>query len=340
MTAEKTRALRVYEKMGDIGDRYILDAEIPAEILPVPVPRFGGLRRFLNSGWGAALISGIVALSVLAFIIRAGQNPPVEPPPPANSSGETTAPVLDYPPAQEQPYTIYVPDVSYSNHRIPVTVTAKEKGQSLDAPFRNWKIVKLMGTSDPHQADWYYSAEEVGAVLPSEENDGYAVYQEELTVYAWNRGVYRIYALNENGEYVDYCDFAFFADNPLPFELYWVSNGRVPTSRNTHLEVLFQSKYRGQTVDCEIQWSIYRIENDPETKILIGTSESMRLYIPSTDPDEFVTKTVLLSIEQATGGSAVTLPSYDVVYELDLHYKTDSGEIYDFPIIFAVHDNE
>ena len=76
MTAEKTRALRVYEKMGDIGDRYILDAEIPAEILPVPAPRFGGLRRFLNSGWGAAAISLLVALCVLTAIIRAGQNAP------------------------------------------------------------------------------------------------------------------------------------------------------------------------------------------------------------------------------------------------------------------------
>ena len=76
MTAEKTRALRIYEKMGDIGDRYILDAEIPAEVLPVPAPRFGGLRRFLNSGWGAAAISLLVALCVLTAIIRAGQNTP------------------------------------------------------------------------------------------------------------------------------------------------------------------------------------------------------------------------------------------------------------------------
>ena len=119
-----------------------------------------------------------------------------------------------------------------------------------------------------------------------------------------------------------------------------MSNGRVPNSRDTHLEVLFQSKYRGQTVDCEIQWSIYRIESDLKTLTLIGTSESSRLYIPSTDPDEFVTKSVLLSIEQATGGSAVTLPSYDVLYELVLHYETDSGEIYDYPISFAVHDDE
>lgn len=468
--SKETRALNAFAAMSRIPDDYVLAAEQMLEEAEAGISRpqkpEGRFRRFLNSGWGAAMISGIVALAVLAFIIHAGVNPPATYEPPVKPAGSTiemstegvnftisteqkqypegkgcitvimtgkvkgeiistpggwhlerltpegakaeeisyteemafsakpekdeyatlektlygtytgggfpagtyrlhatkydgekyvsvawceftvgetegeTRPVLDYPPAEEQPYTIYVPDVSYSNGRIPVTVTAKEKGQSLEASFRNWKIVKLMGTPDPYQADWYYSAEEVGAVLPSEENHGYAVYREELTVYAWNKGVYRIYALNERGEYVDYCDFAFFADNPLPFELYWVSNGRVPNSRDTHLEVLFQSKYRGQTVDCEIQWSIYRIESHPETKTLIGTSESMRLYIPSTDPDEFVTKSVLLSIEQATGGSAVTLPSYDVVYELDLHYETDSGEIYDFPIIFAVHDDE
>ena len=463
--SKETRALNAFAAMSRIPDDYVLAAEQMLQEAEAGISRpqkpEGRFRRFLNSGWGAAMISGIVALAVLVFIIRAGKEPPTYDPPkqPAGSTiemsaegvnytlstelenypegteritavmtgktkgetvyqaagwhlerltsdgaepvgsfhtddyvwhepdadqyarttkliyieeplspgtyrlhatkydgekyvsvawceftvGETegeTRPVLDYPPAEEQPYTIYVPDVSYSNGCIPVTVTAKEKGQSLEASFRNWKIVKLMGTSDPYQADWYYSAEEVGAVLPSEENHGYAVYREELTVYAWNKGVYRIYALNERGEYVDYCDFAFFADNPLPFELYWVSNGRVPNSRDTHLEVLFQSKYRGQTVDCEIQWSIYRIESDLKTLTLIGTSESSRLYIPSTDPDEFVTKSVLLSIEQATGGSAVTLPSYDVLYELVLHYETDSGEIYDYPISFAVHDDE
>ena len=46
MNAEKTRALRIYEKMGDIGDRYILDAEIPAAVLPVPAPRFGDCAAF------------------------------------------------------------------------------------------------------------------------------------------------------------------------------------------------------------------------------------------------------------------------------------------------------
>ena len=66
MNANQSRTLRIYEKMGEIRDDYILDAEIPAEMLPVPAPRFGGLRRFLNSGWGAAAVSLAVAFAVLA----------------------------------------------------------------------------------------------------------------------------------------------------------------------------------------------------------------------------------------------------------------------------------
>ena len=76
MNANQSRTLRIYEKMGEIRDDYILDAEIPAEMLPVLAPRFGGLRRFLNSGWGAAAVSLAVSLAVLAAVIRAGQNPP------------------------------------------------------------------------------------------------------------------------------------------------------------------------------------------------------------------------------------------------------------------------
>lgn len=76
MNANETRALRIYEKMGEIRDGYILDAEIPSGALLVPAPRFGGLRRFLNSGWGVAAVSLAVALAVLMAVIRAGQNPP------------------------------------------------------------------------------------------------------------------------------------------------------------------------------------------------------------------------------------------------------------------------
>jgi hypothetical protein len=53
--------------------------------------RYGSLGRFLSSGWGVAVICAVVSLSVLAVIIRAGQNPPILPPIPGTEETETAA---------------------------------------------------------------------------------------------------------------------------------------------------------------------------------------------------------------------------------------------------------
>ena len=90
---KQTRALNTFAAMSRIPDDYILAAEqmlYEAEAgIARPAKPEGRFRRFLNSGWGAAVISGIVALAVLAFIIYAGVNPPGTYEPPVKPAGST-----------------------------------------------------------------------------------------------------------------------------------------------------------------------------------------------------------------------------------------------------------
>ncbi|MBR2353725.1 MAG: hypothetical protein IKA76_04390 [Clostridia bacterium] len=74
------RALNVFSAMERIPDEFVLSAErmlFEAEAgIARPAKPMGALRRFVNSGWGAAAVSVVVALGALAFMIRAGHYGP------------------------------------------------------------------------------------------------------------------------------------------------------------------------------------------------------------------------------------------------------------------------
>lgn len=73
------KPLLIAQKMTEIDDRFVLNSILPAS--PVAkAPRFGVLSRFLSSGVGAAVISGVVAMGVLVAIVLAGRNTPALPP--------------------------------------------------------------------------------------------------------------------------------------------------------------------------------------------------------------------------------------------------------------------
>ncbi len=82
------KGILAYEAFNQISDTFVDESYIPgAEVLLAPPARRtrsereeGALRRFMNSGWGVACISLFVAFAVLAGIIYAGQNPPVDGP--------------------------------------------------------------------------------------------------------------------------------------------------------------------------------------------------------------------------------------------------------------------
>ena len=74
------KGMTIYEGLTHIDDTFILGS-MPSAASPVAkAPRFGVLSRFLSSGVGAAVISGVVAVGVLVAIVLAGRNTPSLPP--------------------------------------------------------------------------------------------------------------------------------------------------------------------------------------------------------------------------------------------------------------------
>ena len=69
--------LSVFELLSDLDDDLVAAAVLPEDgVGAAPTRRGRGLLRipdFMNNGWVAAVLSVVVALSVLGFIIRAGQ---------------------------------------------------------------------------------------------------------------------------------------------------------------------------------------------------------------------------------------------------------------------------
>ena len=96
--------------LGHIDAAYIAEAEIPALTAAASCPcrarRERHLPRFWESGWFAAAISGIVAVSILAFIVMMGQRSPLPPAGtdiPSPTVTETQAPTETTP---KSPHTI------------------------------------------------------------------------------------------------------------------------------------------------------------------------------------------------------------------------------------------
>ena len=78
MKKDLDRELKVFSAMDRLPDEYILSAEqmlLEAEAgISRPAKPMGVLRRFVNSGLGAALISGTVAAAVLLFVVQMGRD--------------------------------------------------------------------------------------------------------------------------------------------------------------------------------------------------------------------------------------------------------------------------
>ena len=66
--------LSVFELLSDLDDDLVAAAVLPEDGGgAAPTRRGRGIPDFMNNGWVAAVLSVVVALSVLGFIIRAGQ---------------------------------------------------------------------------------------------------------------------------------------------------------------------------------------------------------------------------------------------------------------------------
>ena len=226
-----------------------------------------------------------------------------------------TRPTLDYPPAPEQMYTVTTPaSIEHGATGLPITVKAAEPGVDL-MPHRKYSIVKLSGPANGQGADWLQTLEAV-VVRPDEVHGGYAVYDDMLTLLspeAWLPGLYRLYALNHNGEYVDYCDFTIRPNQAdLP---YAVSLSRTMYAEGfTTLSVTLKAYEAGVGIGGGNQWALYRVEGEERT--LIGSRSTEEAFEPpEVAPDEFCEVSRTVSIPDLTGGETLPAGRYELVYD-------------------------
>ena len=235
---------------------------------------------------------------------------------------EEPRPTLDYPPAEEQTYTVTTPEtLEYGAQGLSITVKAAEPGVDL-MPHRKYSIVKLAGPTNGESADWLQTLEGV-LVRPDESNGGYAVFEDTLTLLnpdQWLPGLYRLYALNFEGGYVDYCDFVIKGDHGRSFELFVRD---AVTTADPLISVQFISHRMGQPFGRGEKWDLYRIEDGRRTRMGGIAIESALEGLPVA-PDEFAVDNDGVRISEVTNGQYQTLPAgdYELVFSPDSHSVT------------------
>ena len=245
-----------------------------------------------------------------------------------------TRPVLDYPPAEEQAYTVTTPNsIEHGATGLPITVKAAEPGVDL-MPHRKYSIVKLSGPANGKGADWLQSLEAV-LVRPDEAHGGYAVYDDMLTLLSpedWLPGLYRLYALNHNGEYVDYCDFTIRPNETgLPYSV--TMSRSLYTEMNTHLSILFQAHEAGQPISRGDCWSLWRVEDGK--RISMGSQSAEYAFEgKEVAPDEYAEEYYSPTISLVTGGQHETLPAG----QYELIFNEGKGVILTFEVIALPED--
>ena len=225
--------------------------------------------------------------------------------------------VIVFPPAADRPYAVTTADsIEYGATGLGITVKATEQGVPL-MPHRNYRIVKLAGPANGDGAVWIQTAEAV-EVMPTEENGGYAVFKDSVTFMnpnQWLPGLYRLYALNHNEEYIDYCDFVIQpGDSGLSFRL---SMEQVRyTEEDTKLAILFEAYEPGRPISRGDCWTLYRMEGGE--RIYMG-SQAAEYALEGAEiaPDEYAVEHYRPSVSLVTGGKYKTLPAgqYELVFE-------------------------
>ena len=127
---ESDRALYLFEALDGLDDAFIQDSMLPdGDTAPHAGFRRatgrGGLLRFLNNGWGVAVISAVVSLTVLVAIVKLGIGAPTMDHAPGNNApanGQVTDTIPEEPPQE----TVTLPEES---DRVPSgTVSEDEYG--------------------------------------------------------------------------------------------------------------------------------------------------------------------------------------------------------------------
>lgn len=228
-----------------------------------------------------------------------------------------TRPILDYPPAEEQLYTVEASDMTYgSGGSVSVKITATEQGASLYEMPPAFAVVKLAGPANGSDTGWDTMELVIPEIKPSAQDGGYAVYRTELELGdGYLPGLYRLYALTSDGSnaYVDYCDFTIRPNQAdLP---YAVSLTRTMYAEGfTTLSVTLKAYEAGVGIGGGNQWALYRVEGSVRT--LIGSRSTEEAFEPpEVAPDEFCEVSRTVSIPDLTGGETLPAGQYELVYD-------------------------
>lgn len=228
-----------------------------------------------------------------------------------------TRPVLDYPPAEEQLYTVEASDMTYgSGDGVSVKITAVEQGASLYEMPPAFAVVKLAGPANGSDTGWDTMELLIPEIKPSAQDGGYAVYRTELELGdGYLPGLYRLYALTSDGSnaYVDYCDFTIRPNQAdLP---YAVSLTRTMYAEGfTTLSVTLKAYEAGVGIGGGNQWELYRVEGSHRT--LIGSRSTEEAFEPpEVAPDEFCEVSRIVSVLDLTGGETLPAGQYELIYD-------------------------
>ncbi len=259
MKSEHIQGLTILAAMNDLDPALVREAEVDAALLPIGAAAFATdpytrkkarrearearreanpFLRFMGSGAGAAAVSLVVALGLIAGIVFAvnraptgGENPPaagVAPgseAAPSNSEaatrdsetttlGEGKIPVGEIDAAYTISTNIRLYDTSPT--RISVTMRAKEPGVEI-AYFQSFHIESLTDPDGELSFDYFWTEEDVDRVGPVGA-DEYDAWTKSVNVDGViPPGVYRIHHMeyiHEQGTYVSaaFCDFAVGAE--------------------------------------------------------------------------------------------------------------------------------
>ena len=329
--SKKTRALNAFAAMSRIPDDYVLAAERMLQEAEAGISRpqkpMGGFRRFLNSGWGAAVISGIVALAVLAFIIHAGVNPPATYEPPVKPAGSTIEMSTE-----GVNYTIATELEHYPKGATDITavLTGKAKGESISTAGGGWHLERL--TAD--------RAEVVEIIYPciaqmhEPHRDEYATLVCSMTALTpLASGTYRLHATKHDGEkYVSvaWCEFTVGSELYPPETENSPYTLSVPntTYGSVNITVTVTAKEKGEALPAIGRgWKVVKLAGPANTG---NTGITILEYgVEAVDPpgaDSYATYTESLILEDPSAW----LPG---IYRLhDLNSKGESVAHCDFVI--------
>ena len=333
MKQEKnTRALNLFSGLSAIPDNYVAAAEdelysIEARLSPPPRSR-SAFGRFLCSGWCAAAISGIVALTVLVLLIRMGGGPGVVTPPPVGPSVGTTLPVS--PNAAE--FTIKTEKLQYEagTEYITVILTGKTPGESFSDAGYTWYLESLSASGEAREIEIFPAVEAAEGIAADDSSTATAKKLIRIPGGLNDEGL-RLHATRktEDGyESAASCDV----------ELFWVETDQVitdnihvdftlSTDRKFYLEgttsfvVTLTGKNPGQDIYLPGEWHLYRVVDGRRVPVvgMYYTAEELHGIAPDENTCATLHKTIFINPHNSSAGLAAGR------YILGAHVKTESG---------------